>query len=218
VDVENLEGTPDPFKVKKASGMLSSKNTQERLFGFIIIMSVEPQDVFGMDGTTDSFDYKAIILSDNIIEITAPLLAHSEKGGLDEILRLEFGKRKEGHVLVNAMDNARLRYEKKTLGHAAPMKKYHLEFPKGVKLNAKTLMIHKDSELPNPKQLVVEGLSVTEQLLVNNEEDGERSVWLTKFFFRVADLAQDPELYGSTAKKKAKGTAAAAAMMGGSEN
>ena len=228
--MENLEGTPEPFKVKKANGMRSAKNGQDLHYGYVISMKVEPQDALGVRDECPAFDYKATIIADNVIEITAPLLEYSERGGLDESTRVKLKGKPEAHVLMNAMDNARHKHERK-MGGEPPVKKYHLEFDRGVRLSAKVLKIHEDAGVLNPKELVVEGVTLRERIPAFNDNPTEVTVTdpktgvqkqaflfaesvTMKLLFRVADVSKEPEAVGSSKQQRKQGTAAAAALLG----
>lgn len=241
VDVDNLEGTPAPFKVRKAIGVLAADKKGLLLGGFLISMSVDVNDVLGVEEhDVPPFNFTAVVASDNEIEITAPLLEYSERGGHDELLREQIKNNAnfpEKEVVMDAIDNSRKKYEETYLededDEEIPKKVYRLKFSGGVKLSAKALKLHQDANMVNNRMLKTEGLTVRDTLSALNKKhktldlpDPNNNKKITKYIvineqvigrlaWRVADLSVEKQRTGASEKKKKPSkTDAAAALLG----
>ena len=234
MDVFNLESTPYPFKVKKIYNM-EGANDGELYNGYMITMTVDPQDAIGKeDVALQQFPYEAVVESQTEIDVTAPLLEYNERGGHDELIRVKLDQKDEADSLKNAMDNARKRYERK-YGQVDRLNKkiYRLIFPSGTKLSGKVLKCNEAAAKKNSKNLSTHGYTVTEEIAALNKNppvlkrefnqtSNKTEIYYAihvavtpKLFWRVADVKDDEVLTGKSEYVQGrKGTEAADALFG----
>ena len=82
--------------------------------GYLITMTVDPQDAIGNESIAlQQFPYEAVVENVTEVDVTAPLLEYNERGGHDEFIREKLENRAKAKSLINSMDNARKRFERK---------------------------------------------------------------------------------------------------------
>ena len=235
VDVDNLEMTPYPFKVKKIYNM-NGVEAGEKYNGFMITMVVDPTDALGCETIgLQQFPFEACISSDTEVDVTAPLLEFNERGGHDEFIRRKLELKDEADSLVDSMDNARKRYERKYGTIERTNKKiYRLKFPSGTKLRSKVLECNESAaKKSGDKGLTTGGYTIFEEIealnannlkVLKTETDDKGTITnfvglniavTPKLFWRVADMKQEEVLTGpSFVRAGKKGTDAADALFG----
>ena len=234
VDINNLESTPYPFKVKKIFNMEGAEDG-EIYNGYLITMTVDPQDAIGNESIAlQQFPFEAVVENLTEIDVTAPLLEYNERGGHDEYIRDKLENKPEAESLINSMDNARKRFERK-YGTVDRINKkiYRLTFPTGTKLSGKVLKCNVDAAKKNEKNLKTFGYTVFEEIPALNKSPpmlkrefnkttntteihyGINVAVTPKLYWRVADEKHDEVLTGkSVVVKGRKGTKAADALFG----
>ena len=72
MDINNLEATPYPFKVKKIFNMEGAEDG-EMYNGYLITMTVDPQDAIGNESIAlQQFPYEAVVENVTEVDVTAP--------------------------------------------------------------------------------------------------------------------------------------------------
>ena len=160
VDVDHLELTPDPWKIKRIKGMQGAENPDWAFEGYVVQYDCDPNDVLGVESIgLPPFPFKARISKDqeNELKVDVPLLKFKERGGVDELIRVKLQSKTEGTVAENAMDNARKDFEARTGDWNMIHKKQVKLVFKGAKLKADVLDIHKGKK---KYELKTEGYTV----------------------------------------------------------
>jgi hypothetical protein len=120
LDIHYPERCPYPFKILP---MTSMEGTEDRVFhdGFALVMRAEYQDLVGGERLVKGkgkncqkkkvkpFPFKARVVGDKEIHVTAPLLTWSDRGNDDNLMRLNFSEPKYSGVL-EALDVSRNAY------------------------------------------------------------------------------------------------------------
>ena len=239
VNVDKLELTPDPFKVKRTSGMQSRDEDDVVYQGFIITAEVNPNDALGVDAIgLGPFPFAARVASSNEVVVEMPLIKYSERGGHDDLIRKKLeekhqaGKVKYPDEIVDAMDDARKSFEQRSGNYNTIMKKQvNLVFPDTVKLSGKVLKIHEGKK---KEMLKTEGYTVFDDIQKLNRGKVEETVMPTDpakphktekvriykvyaashLHWRVADLNQPKKYKGASNPATSAETEAASELLG----
>lgn len=161
VDVNALWKVQKPFCVHSAESMAGVGSKRFEFYkGFGLTMEIDPRDAV-------SFDYKAVVLNDNTIAVTAPLRDHHDAGGDLDLEHATIGRkdnpRNDNNVIWEFLLNGRNEYAKLELENKMV---YHVVFNGGVQLSSDVLACHANCR----DKMLVEGL----KLFVTVPEFGER--------------------------------------------
>lgn len=184
-------------------------------------MRVHASDVLGdADNAIPPFPFSCKVVSSSELQVTGPLLDHSDAGHEDELIRAILTKKRDAgkdvECIARAMDNARKETEEKMdlTNPTVNTKNYVLRFPPDVKLDAEILDMHKGKK---NGLLQIEALPVMSEVAVQVKKrplqkrtiDGvEVDVYPVNNSFRLLWRIADMSKRGITTGRSKKATAA----------